>query len=68
VSRFKLRRQRESDGSPDHVLKGCVVGADGRLLYQYLYNTSPIWMAGDLTTAESKIVADSAENGESRGS
>ena len=36
MSRFKLIRQRESDGSVDHVLEFFLVGPDGRLRFQYL--------------------------------
>jgi protein SCO1/2 len=36
MARFKLVRQRESDGSVDHVLEFFLVGPDGRLRYQYL--------------------------------
>jgi len=36
MAQFKLNRQRETDGSVEHVLEFFLVGADGRLLYQYL--------------------------------
>lgn len=36
MARFKLVRQRESDGSVDHVLEFFLVGPEGHLLYQYL--------------------------------
>jgi protein SCO1/2 len=36
MGRFKLVRQRESDGSVDHVLEFFLVGPDGHLRYQYL--------------------------------
>jgi protein SCO1 len=36
MARFKLIRQRESDGSVDHVLEFFLVGPDGHLRYQYL--------------------------------
>ena len=68
MGQFKLRRQHEADGSIDHVLEFFVVGADGHLLYQYLYDTSPIRIAGDLTAAESNTVADVTGSGESGGS
>jgi protein SCO1/2 len=58
MSRFKLRRQREADGSVDHVLEFFVVGADGHMLYQYLWDTNPTRIAGDLTAAENHIVAN----------
>jgi protein SCO1 len=36
MARFRLVRQREADGSVDHVLEFFLVGPDGRLRYQYL--------------------------------
>jgi len=36
MGRFRLIRQHETDGSVDHVLEFFLVGADGRLRYQYL--------------------------------
>jgi cytochrome oxidase Cu insertion factor (SCO1/SenC/PrrC family) len=36
MARFKLIRQRESDGSVDHVLEFFLVGPDGHLRFQYL--------------------------------
>ncbi len=36
MAQFKLVRQRESDGSVDHVLEFFLVGPDGRQLYQYV--------------------------------
>ena len=65
MAHFKLRRQHESDGSVDHVLEFFVVGADGHLLYQYLFDTSPERIAGDLTAAEKVVAANS--NGEPGG-
>lgn len=64
MSRFKLRRQREADGSVDHVLEFFVVGADGHMLYQYLWDTNPTRIAGDLTAAENHVVADANDTGE----
>jgi protein SCO1 len=58
MDRFKLRRQREADGSVDHVLEFFVVGADGHILYQYLWDTNSARIAGGLTEAESHVVAD----------
>lgn len=65
MARFKLRQQHESDGSVDHVLEFFVVGADGHLLYQYLSDTSPERIAGDLTAAEKVVAANG--NGEPGG-
>jgi protein SCO1/2 len=62
MSRFKLRRQRESDGSLDHVLEFFVVGADGHSLYQYMYDTSPVRIAGDLAAAENVVASANASD------
>jgi cytochrome oxidase Cu insertion factor (SCO1/SenC/PrrC family) len=35
MSQFRLVRQREDDGTVDHVLEFFLVGADGKQLYQY---------------------------------
>jgi cytochrome oxidase Cu insertion factor (SCO1/SenC/PrrC family) len=35
MNQFKLVRQREADGTVDHVLEFFLVGPDGRQLYQY---------------------------------
>jgi protein SCO1/2 len=52
MARFKLTRQRESDGSVDHVLEFFLVGADGHLLYQYLASeVQPERIAGDIEQA-----------------
>ena len=49
MAKFNLRRQREADGSVDHVLEFFLVGADGHLELQYLASqTSPAKIAGDL--------------------
>jgi protein SCO1/2 len=46
---FRLKRQREADGSIDHVLEFFLVGADGRPLLQYLASdVSPAKVAGDV--------------------
>jgi len=65
MARFKLRRQREADGSIDHVLEFFTVGPDGHLMSQYLYDTSPEQIAGALTAAENHVLAntDNGENG-----
>jgi protein SCO1 len=68
MSRFKLHRRREADGSVDHVLEFFVVGADGHLLYQYLSDTSATRIVEDLTAAESHAVAAASGNGETGGS
>jgi protein SCO1/2 len=49
MAQFKLRRQREADGSVDHVLVFFLVGADGRPLVQYSGGeVNPAKIAGDL--------------------
>ena len=49
---FKLRRQREADGTVDHVLEFFLVGADGRQLYQYAAShTEPDTIARDVEHA-----------------
>lgn len=49
MAQFKLRRQREADGSVDHVLEYFLVGADGQPLLQYLADDmNPAKVAGDL--------------------
>jgi protein SCO1 len=49
MAQFKLRRQREPDGSVDHVLVFFLVGADGRPLVQYSGGeVNPAKVAGDL--------------------
>ncbi|HTT75421.1 MAG TPA: SCO family protein [Candidatus Binataceae bacterium] len=63
MSRFRLRRQREADGSIDHVLEFFLVGSNGHLLYQYLYNTSPERITGDLAAAEHHAVASATGYG-----
>jgi len=52
MAQFKLRRQRESDGSVDHVLEFFLVGRDGQPLLQYLASdVNPAKVAGDLQAA-----------------
>jgi protein SCO1 len=52
MAQFKLRRQREADGSVDHVLEFFLVRADGRPLLQYLASdVNPAKVAGDLQAA-----------------
>jgi len=49
MARFRLKRQREADGTVDHVLEFFLVGADGRPLMQYLAtDTPPTKIAGDV--------------------
>jgi hypothetical protein len=52
MAQFKLRRQREADGSVDHVLEFFLVGPDGHLKLQYLASeVSPLRLAGDVEQA-----------------
>jgi cytochrome oxidase Cu insertion factor (SCO1/SenC/PrrC family) len=49
MTQFKLTRQRESDGTVDHVLEFFLIAPDGRPLTQYLASdTNPAKIAGDL--------------------
>jgi len=49
MAQFKLRRQREPDGTVDHVLEFFLVRPDGQPLVQYLSSdTNPAKIAGDL--------------------
>jgi protein SCO1/2 len=52
MAQFKLRRERESDGSVDHVLEFFLVGRDGHLMLQYVaFDTNPAKIAGDVEQA-----------------
>jgi protein SCO1 len=52
MARFNLRRQRESDGSVDHVLEFFLVGPDGHQILQYLAtDTNPAKIAEDVERA-----------------
>jgi protein SCO1 len=49
MAQFKLQRQREADGSVDHVLEFFLIGADGQALVQYLASdVNPAKVAGDV--------------------
>jgi protein SCO1/2 len=49
MARFKLQRQREPDGSVDHVLEFFLVGTNGRPLVQYAASeANPAKTAGDV--------------------
>jgi cytochrome oxidase Cu insertion factor (SCO1/SenC/PrrC family) len=55
LARFNLRRQRQPDGSIDHVLEFFLVGPDGRPLLQYLAaRADPAKIVRDLKRAASK--------------
>jgi len=61
MARFRLVRQREADGTVDHVLEFFLVGADGGELLQYKGNTAdPDQVASDLErVAAGKTVMES---------
>jgi len=64
MGRFKLVRQREADGSVDHVLEFFLVGPKGHPEVQYLANqVMPAKVAGDLLEASTgkQLVAATAE-------
>jgi protein SCO1/2 len=68
MAKFKLQRQREPDGSVDHVLEFFLVGRDGRLMTQYVASdVNPLKLAGDVEqAADGKRLVESAQedNGE----
>jgi protein SCO1/2 len=52
MARFKLYRQRETNGSVDHVLEFFLVGGNGRALLQYMgEKASPRRVASDIEQA-----------------
>jgi protein SCO1 len=52
MNRFNLVRQREDNGTVDHVLEFFLVGPDGRQLYQYAAShADPATIAGDIEQA-----------------
>lgn len=62
MSRFRLVRQHESDGSVDHVLEFFLVGADGRLRFQYLASeVRSERIAGDLERAAGQRIAEASK-------
>jgi cytochrome oxidase Cu insertion factor (SCO1/SenC/PrrC family) len=63
MARFKLQRQREPDGSVDHVLEFFLVGPDGHLMLQYVaFDTNPLKLAGDVEQAvDGKRLVESAQ-------
>jgi protein SCO1 len=67
MSQFKLVRQREADGTVDHVLEFFLVGPDGRQLYQYAAShAEPTTIAGDIER-EAKIGTVSRVDSASQG-
>ncbi|MBV8774137.1 MAG: SCO family protein [Deltaproteobacteria bacterium] len=61
MSRFKLVRQHEADGSVDHVLEFFLVGPDGRLRFQYLASeVRSERIAGDLERAAGQRTAEAS--------
>jgi protein SCO1/2 len=52
MGQFNLRRQREADGTVDHVLEFFLVGPDGKQLYQYIgTKVQPATVARDVEQA-----------------
>jgi len=52
MSQFKLVRQREADGTVDHVVEFFLVGPDGKQLYQYVAShANPATVASDIEQA-----------------
>jgi len=52
MKQFNLVRQREDNGTVDHVLEFFLVGADGKQLYQYAAShADPATIAGDIEQA-----------------
>jgi protein SCO1 len=52
MNQFKLIRQREADGTVDHVLEFFLVGPDGRQLYQYAAShAEPALVSSDIRQA-----------------
>jgi protein SCO1/2 len=52
MNQFKLIRQREADGTVDHVLEFFLVGPDGRQLYQYAAShAEPALVSSDIRRA-----------------
>jgi len=62
MARFKLERQREPDGSVDHVLEFFLLGRDGHSMVQYVaFDVNPLKIAGDVEqAADGKRLVESA--------
>jgi len=63
MTKFKLQRQREPDGSVDHVLEFFLVGSDGHLRLQYVaFDVNPLKIAGDVEqAADGKRLVESTQ-------
>ena len=63
MAQFDLIRQREADGTVDHVLEFFLVGPDGKELYQSLGSrTDPTTIARDVEQAmQTRRLAKSGE-------
>ena len=63
MTRFKLVRQHEPDGSVDHVLEFFLVGSDGHLRLQYVaFDVNPLKIAGDVEqAADGKRLVESGQ-------
>jgi protein SCO1/2 len=67
MARFKLVRQREADGSVDHVLEFFLVGPDGRLRYQYLASeVQPERIVADIDRAAGGVAQNSSQSGDQK--
>jgi protein SCO1 len=63
MSQFKLVRQREADGTVDHVLEFFLVGPDGRQLYQYAAShAEPALVSSDIRQAVESGSASAEDN------
>jgi protein SCO1 len=63
MSQFKLVRQREADGTVDHVLEFFLVGPDGRQLYQYAAShAEPALVSSDIRQAVESGSASAQDN------
>ena len=63
MNQFKLVRQREADGTVDHVLEFFLVGPDGRQLYQYAAShAEPALVSSDIRQAAETGSASAQEH------
>jgi protein SCO1 len=63
MNQFKLVRQREADGTVDHVLEFFLVGPDGRQLYQYAAShAEPALVSSDIRQAAETGSASAEEH------
>jgi protein SCO1 len=69
MSRFKLVRQHEPDGSVDHVLEFFLVDSEGHLQLQYVaFEVNPLKIAGDVEqAADGKRLVESGQSDTEQG-